>query len=61
MAKHRQRTKVIVDGEDLSHLVSRVDIPRTPGEADMATITFFTEPLQVDDDGTVIITIDSMR
>lgn len=61
MPKHRQRTKVIVDGEDVSHLVQRVDIPRETDGADVATITFFTEPFQVDDDGTLIITIDSMR
>jgi hypothetical protein len=59
MAKHQQRTKVIVDDRDVSHLVQRVDIPREPGEANMATVTFFTEPLQVDDDGTLIIEIDT--
>lgn len=59
MAKCRQRTQVIVNGEDVSDFVSRVDIPRAPDEADLATITFFTDPLRVDDEGKLIITINT--
>lgn len=56
MAKYRQRTKVIVNGQD----VQRVDIPCGPDEADQATITFYAKPLQVDEEGNVIITIDTL-
>lgn len=59
MAKRQQRTKVIVNGQDVSHFVQRVDISRGPDEADQATITFYTKPLQVDEEGNVTITIDT--
>lgn len=60
MAKHAQRTKIIVDGIDISDKVHRVNLTREPDYPDVVEITLFPDVLDIED-GTLIIAINTQE
>lgn len=59
VAKHTQRTKVIVNGVDVSVYVYQVKLDRSPGLISRAEIVFHIQPLQVEEDGTLVVNIET--
>lgn len=59
MAKRVQRTKVIVNGVDVSPFVMRVDVARGAGELETATVTFAGVDFDIKPDGTFVVDINT--
>lgn len=59
MSKHQVRTKVVLDGRDISKHVLDANLPRTPGGAETVQLAMVVDRLEVEDDGTLIIHIDT--
>lgn len=57
MPKHVQSTRVYVGEREITNQVAHVRIDREWGEPEAAVLTLHIEPLRVDADGTLIITI----
>lgn len=59
MTKYAHKTRVVINGQDVSPLIFRVNIPRDPGAVEVAELTIQTDHLEVDDDGTLVIHIET--
>jgi hypothetical protein len=60
MAIKTQRTRVMLDGEDISALVARCNLLRFPGEEQTVELTVFIDRLEIDDE-TLVIHIEPPR
>ena len=61
MPKYTQRTKVIINGEDVSPYVYSVNIPRLPGEVERVDLSIGIERLEVDADGVLIVRVNTLE
>lgn len=60
MAKHQVRTKITIDGyRDISKHVIDAILPRTPGEAEVVHLIMVVDRLEVENDGTLVIHVDT--
>lgn len=59
MAKYAQHTRVMINGQDVSNYVAKVNLPRIPGEAQTVELTMFVDRLRVDENGLLTITVDT--
>ncbi len=59
MAKYAQKTKLIVNGRDVTSQVLDAALPRIPGEVEMVVVTLAVSALTVSPDGTLVIEVDA--
>lgn len=59
MAKHRPKTKVIINGIDVSSYVHFCNLPRHPSEVDTVDLSIDVSKLEVSEDGVLVIHIDT--
>lgn len=57
--KRAQKTRIFVDGEDVSPQAVMVDIPRRPDSADTAVIEFFVDRFSIGEDGALEIYVST--
>lgn len=53
------RTKVMINGEDVSPLVTRCSIPRFPERLDLVELTLIVSEFEVESDGTLVVHVES--
>lgn len=59
MARHEQKTKVFIDGKDISALVFGATLRRNPNAINTVELDIAVDSLDVRPDGTLIIHIDT--
>ena len=59
MAKRIQKTRVIINDRDVSDFVADANLPRVPGQYHLVQLEMFVDRLEVGDDGTLIIHINT--
>ena len=59
MSKYAQRTRVVINGADVSGFVIKANLPRNPGEIEQVQLTMAVSKLSVDDAGVLVIQIDA--
>lgn len=59
MAKFAPKTKVIINGQDVSAYIFRANLPRFPEAIETVELVMEVDKLEVQEDGTLVIRIEA--
>lgn len=59
MNKRHQRTKVLINGEDVSNFVTKVNIEIKSGSMNTVDLHLVAPNVSVDDQGTIVVSFDT--